>query len=180
MKLLFDFFPIFLFFLAFKFYGIYAATAVAMAASLVQLAAYRLKNKRFESTHVITFFSILILGGATLLLHNEIFIKWKPTILYWLLALFFLGSTAFGKKPIIQRLMDKNVQLPTPIWKKLNISWSIFFIFLGCANLFVVYHYNTNIWVNFKLFGTLGLTLVFVIFQSLYMAKYIDIKTAEK
>jgi intracellular septation protein len=171
MKLLFDFLPIFLFFITYKIYGIYAATAVAIGGSLIQVTFQRIKYKRFESMHLITFFSILLLGGATLLMHNEIFIKWKPTILYWLLAILFLGSSIIGKKPILQRLMEANIQLPLPIWRKLNLSWSIFFLLLGCANLYVVYHFTTNTWVNFKLFGTLGLTILFVIAQSLYMAK---------
>jgi intracellular septation protein len=180
MKLLFDFLPIFLFFVTFKLFGIYVATAVAMGASLLQVVLYRLKNKRFESMHVITFFSILILGGATLLLHNEIFIKWKPTILYWILGLVFLTSSVFAQKTVIQRLMESSIQVPTPIWQRLNISWSIFFFLLGALNLFVVYHYSTNTWVNFKLFGTFGLILLFVILQSLYMSKYIELRTQEK
>lgn len=180
MKLLFDFLPILLFFIAYKIYGIYTATAIAIAASLLQVTIYRLKHKRFETMHVITFFSILILGGATLFLHNEIFIKWKPSILYWILALLFLGTSLLNKKPLIQRLMNGAIDLPQPVWQRLNISWSLFFLILGVANLFVVYHYDTNTWVNFKLFGTLGLTLLFVIIQSLYMAKHADIKTVQK
>lgn len=177
MKLLFDFLPIFLFFIVYKFYGIYAATAVAMAASFIQVLFYRIKHGRFESMHVITFFSILILGGATLLLHNEIFIKWKPTILYWLMGLLFIGSSLFGKKPLIQKLMENNIELPTEIWQKLNISWFLFFIFLGAINIFVVYHFTTNAWVNFKLFGTSGLMLAFILAQGLYMSKYMQLKT---
>lgn len=180
MKILFDFLPIFLFFIVFKIYGIYAATIVAMGASLLQVIIYRIRHKRFESMHVLTFFSILFLGGATLLLHNDIFIKWKPTILYWAMGLLFLGSSLFAKKPIIQRLMEASVQMPLTIWQRLNIGWSIFFILLGGVNLFVVYHYSTNAWVNFKLFGTLGLTLGFIIIQSLYIAKYIELKTEQK
>ena len=171
MKLLFDFLPIFLFFITYKVYGIYAATGVAIAVSLIQVTIHRIKYKRFESMHLITFFSILILGGATLWMHNEIFIKWKPTILYWLLGLLFMGSSLFNKKPIIQRLMEANIQLPVAIWQRLNTSWALFFLALGGANLYVVYHFTTNTWVNFKLFGTLGLTLLFVVFQSLYIAK---------
>lgn len=178
MKLLFDFLPILLFFVTYKFFGIYAATTVAIATSLIQVTFFRIKNKRFESMQVITFFSILLLGGATLFLHNEIFIKWKPTILYWILGLLFVGSSLFAKKPLIQRMMENTIQMPQPIWHRLNMSWSIFFVLLGAANLYVVYHYSTDIWVNFKLFGTLGLTILFVIIQSFYMAKYMT--TEEK
>jgi intracellular septation protein len=181
MKLLFDFLPILLFFITYKFWGIYVATEVAIVASLLQVTLYRIKNKRFESIHVITFFSILILGGATLLMHNEIFIKWKPTILYWLLATVFIGSTLFGnKKPLIQRMMEANITLPKAIWHRLNISWSIFFLLLGAANLVVVYYCTTNTWVNFKLFGTLGLTVLFVLAQSLYMAKLVQLPSQKK
>jgi intracellular septation protein len=180
MKLLFDFLPIFLFFITYKFFGIYAATGVAMAGSLLQVAYHRIKYKQFESMHLVTFFSILILGGATLLMHNEIFIKWKPTILYWLLGLIFTGTSLFGKKPLLQRMMETNIKLPAVIWKKLNIGWSLFFLLLGCANLYVVYHFTTNTWVNFKLFGTLGLTLLFVVVQSFYMAKFVEVESEEK
>lgn len=179
MKLLFDFLPILLFFITYKFWGIYAATSIAIAGSLLQTVIHRLRNKRFESMHVITFFTLLILGGATLLLHNELFIKWKPTILYWLLACLFLGTSLFGKKPLIKRLMEKNITLSLAIWSRLNLSWSLFFIIMGAANLFVVYHFNTSTWVNFKLFGTLGLTVLFVILQSIYLSKHIDIKSID-
>lgn len=180
MKLLFDFLPIFIFFIVYKFFGIYAATAVAIGASAGQVIVYRIKNKCYESMHVITFFSILFLGGATLFLHNDIFIKWKPTILYWILGILFIGSSLFSKKPLIQRLMEKSMQMPIAIWQRLNIGWSIFFLLLGAVNLFVVYHYSTNTWVNFKLFGTLGLTVFFVILQSFYIAKYIELRPEQK
>lgn len=176
MKLLFDFLPIFLFFIVYKLYGIYAATGVAIVASLLQLVVYRIKNKKFEVMHIITFFSILLLGGATLLLHNEIFVKWKPTILYWILGVLFIGSSLFAKKTLIQRMMEGSIQMPLAVWRRLNILWSIFFVLLGAANLFVVYHYSTDTWVNFKLFGTMGLTILFVIVQSFYIAKYIELK----
>ncbi|MBA2655182.1 MAG: septation protein A [Gammaproteobacteria bacterium] len=180
MKLLFDFFPIFLFFVTYKFYGVYAATGVAMAASFIQLAVDRIKNKRFETMYLVTFFSILMLGSATLFLHNEIFIKWKPTILNWLFGVIFIGSSIIGKKPLIQRTLEKKIQLPPLVWQRLNISWAIFFLLIGAANLFVVYHYSTNTWVNFKLFGMFGLMLVFAIAQGLYLSKYIEVTTEQK
>jgi intracellular septation protein len=177
MRILFDFLPIFFFFITYKFYGIYPATGVAIVSSFLQLTFYRIKHKHFESMHVITFFSILILGGATLLMHNEIFIKWKPTILYWMMSVLFIGTSLLGKKPLIQRLMEKNIQLPIPIWHRLNLSWSLFFLSLGGVNLLVLYHCSTNTWVNFKLFGILGLTFVFIFVQSLYMLKYSTLPT---
>jgi intracellular septation protein len=180
MKLLFDYLPILLFFIGYKLYGIYVATSIAILASFVQVTLYWIKHRRFESIHVITFVCVLIFGGATLLLHNEVYIKWKPTIIYWLLSLFFIGSSFIGKKTLLQRIMDNSMKLPNVIWQRLNLSWGIFFILLGGTNLFVIYHYSTNTWVNFKLFGTLGLTVAFIVLQSLYMVKYGEIKTDSK
>jgi intracellular septation protein len=174
MKLLFDFFPIILFFIAYKLVGIYVATAIAMLASLIQTMSFWLKHRRFEFTHIITLAIILILGSATIILHDAMFIKWKPTAVYWLFALLFLATQFIGNKTLIQRMMDGKLTLPDAIWTRLNLSWSIFFVAMGIANLYVVYHFSTNTWVNFKLFGTLGLTIVFVVVQSLYIARHIE------
>jgi intracellular septation protein len=177
MKLLFDFLPILLFFLAFKLFDIYIATAVGMVASLLQVAFYWLKHRRFESLHVITFVLVTVLGGATLLFHNATFIKWKPTAIYWAFAIAFLGSRFIGQKPLLQSLMEKNLTLPQTVWQRLNLSWVIFFGLMGTVNLYVVYHFSTNTWVNFKLFGALGLTIVFLIAQALYMTKYMNVQS---
>lgn len=174
MKLLFDFFPILLFFIAFKVYGIYTATAVAMAASLLQVAGFWLKHRRFEIMHLVTLGSVLLLGGATLIFHNPLFIKWKPTVIYWIFAIIFLGTHYIGKKPLIQRLMEEKLSLPKTVWGRLNLSWVMFFTIMGAVNLFVAYHYSMDIWVDFKLFGSFGLTFVFIILQALYMAKYAE------
>lgn len=174
MKLLFDFLPILLFFLAFKLFDIYIATSVGMVASLLQVAFYWLKHRRFESLHVITFVLVTVLGGATLFFHNATFIKWKPTAIYWAFAIAFLGSRFISKKPLIQSLMEKNLTLPQTVWRRLNLSWVIFFSLMGIINLYVVYHFSTNAWVNFKLFGALGLTIVFIVAQALYMTKYMN------
>jgi len=175
MKFLFDFFPVVLFFVVFKFYGIYIATAVAIAASIVQVTAYWLKHRRCESMHIITLALIVVLGGATLMLHNELFIKWKPTGINWAFALVLLGSHFVGKRqPLIQRMMQKNITLPTIIWQRLNISWMLFFALMGATNLYVAYYFDTNTWVNFKLFGVLGLTLLFVVIQAIYLSRHIE------
>lgn len=176
MKILFDFFPILLFFIAFKFYGIYYATGIAMAASLLQVGLYWIKHRRFELMHIVTLICVLLLGGATLLLHNELFIKWKPTAIYWIFSLIFLITQFIGNKTLIQRLMEEKIELSSTIWSRLNMGWAIFFILMGFANLYVAYHYDTNIWVNFKLFGSIGLTLLFVIAQSFYIAKHAQAK----
>lgn len=180
MKILFDFFPILLFFIAYKLYGIYVATGVAIGASIIQVGSFWLKFRRFETMQLVTLGAVTVLGGATIMLHDELFIKWKPSVIYWAFGLLFIATRYIGKKTLLQRLMDHKVTLPVPIWYRLNMSWAIFFILLGCLNLYVVYHYSTDAWVNFKLFGTLGLTLVFVILQSMYMSRHIDHKQLEE
>jgi intracellular septation protein len=180
MKLLFDFFPIFIFFVCFKYFGIYPATAIAMAASVLQVIIYRLKHQRYEKMHIISLSLILVLGGATLFFHNPLFIKWKPTGIYWLSALAFLGSAFIGKKTIIQKMMEGNVSLPPKIWGRLNMAWSFFFIIMGAVNIYVAYHYETDVWVNFKLFGGAGFTLLFVFLQAIYLTKHIQDDTVKK
>lgn len=172
MKLLFDFFPIVIFFICFKMFGIYAATAVAIVLSIFQVFIYRIKYHRYEKIHLISLAMIVVLGGATLIFHNPWFIKWKPTAIYWLSSVVFLGSSYFGKKPVIQKLMENNIQLPSIIWRRLNYAWSIFFALMGTANLYIAHHYDTNTWVNFKLFGGAGCTLLFVLLQAFYLAKH--------
>lgn len=180
MKLLFDFFPIVLFFIVFKFFGIYTATAVAMAASISQVILYRLKFQHYDKMHLISLGIIVVLGGATLFFHNPWFIKWKPTGIYWLSALVFLGSSFIGPKPLIQKMMEANVSLSNKIWHRLNSAWSLFFIIMGALNLYVAYYYDTDAWVNFKLFGGVGFTLLFVLIQAFYLTKHMDEKGLEK
>lgn len=173
MKLLFDFLPILFFFIAYFLFDIYVATMVAMVTSALQVISFWVKFRRFETMQVVTFATISILGTATLILHNPLFFKWKPTIIYWLFGVFFTGSQFIGKKPFLQRLMDSKITLPHAVWQKLNLAWAAFFIVLGCANLYVAYHYSTNVWVYFKLIGALGATLVFALAQSIYMMRYL-------
>ncbi|OGV35380.1 MAG: septation protein A [Legionellales bacterium RIFCSPHIGHO2_12_FULL_35_11] len=172
MKLLFDFFPIILFFICYKFYGIYYATALAMTGSVIQVVFHRIKHQRYEKLHLISLFLILVLGGATLFFHNPWFIKWKPTGIYWISSFVFLCSNYFGKKPLIQKMMDSNIQLPVKIWKRLNFAWSIYFLIMGSLNLYVAYFYDTDVWVNFKLFGGAGFMLIFVFLQAIYLTKH--------
>jgi len=171
MQILLDFLPIALFFMAYKTAGLYMATAVAMIASFVQVFYTRYKTGAFQKISLFSLALICLLGGATLLLKNEMFIKWKPTAVYWLLAIFFLASH-FMEEPLLKRLMDKQMNLGFAIWQRLNLSWFLFFAFLGALNLYVVHHFDTPTWVNFKLFGCLGLTLLFIIAQGLYMSKH--------
>ncbi len=174
MKLLFDFFPVLLFVIAYKLSNIFVATGVTIIAVLCQVLYFWLKNKRLEVMHLFSLVIIVFLGGATLLFHNELFIKWKPTALNWFLALVFLGSHLVGRKPMIQMLIGSQIQLKPAIWKRLSYSWVVFFILMGFANLWVVYNFNTDVWVNFKLFGVIGLTLVFVFLQALFLTRHIE------
>lgn len=177
MKLLYDFFPILLFFFAFKFYGIYVATSVAIVATALQVAIVWFRTRKVEKMQIVTLLMIIIFGGATLLLEDELFIKWKPTVINWIFGLVFFGSQFIGGKPIVQRMMGSSLEMPDPVWRRLNTLWAVFFIFLGCANLFVIYRFDTNTWVNFKLFGMLGLMVAFVFIQAIYLSKYVDTTT---
>lgn len=172
MKLLFDLFPILLFFVAYKLHDIYVATAVAIAAAFVQVGWFWWRHRRVETMHLVTLVLIAVLGGATLWLHNEDFIKWKPTVVNWLFAAAFIGSRFVGAKTLVERMMGAAIQLPAAIWRRLNLGWATFFVLLGAANLYVVYHFDTDTWVNFKLFGMMGLTLAFMVAQAFYLARH--------
>lgn len=172
MKFLIDFLPILLFFIAYKIYGIYVATVVAIAASVAQVGWSWLRHRRVEGMPLVTMALIVVLGGATLWLQDEMFIKWKPTVVNWLFALVFFVSQFFGERTLVQRMMGKAITLPQAIWWRLNLAWSAFFFALGVANLYVVYNFDTDTWVNFKLFGLMGLTIAFVIVQAVYLSRH--------
>ncbi len=174
MKFLFDFLPVVLFFIAFKFGNIYIATFVAMGASGIQVLLTWYLNRHVETMHLITLGSIVILGGATLFFQDEMFIKWKPTVINWLMATAFLGSQLIGKSTLVEKMMGQHISLAQDIWTKLNISWSGFFFLMGAINLYVVYNFDTETWVNFKLFGLLGLTVLFVVLQAAYLTQHIS------
>lgn len=198
-KLLFDLFPVIIFFIAYKLGdanaeatrafmaslglpqpagadekpGIYLATLVAIVASFGQIAWVKLRGHKVETMLWVSLGIIVVFGGATLWLHDEAFIKWKPTALYWIFAAIILGATLFGRN-VIKSLMGKQLELPDAAWSRLNASWGGFFAFMGVANLVVAFNFSTDTWVNFKLFGSLGLMLLFVIGQSMMLAKYMD------
>jgi intracellular septation protein len=165
-------FPWLLFFIVYKTYDIYVATAVLIAACVVQTFGCRIIKGKFERAQVITLALVFIFGGLTLLLHNEVFIKWKPTAINWLFAVAFIGSRHIGKKTIIERMMGDNITLPAPVWIRLNMAWALFFIALGILNIYIAFNFDTDTWVNFKLFGLMGLTFVFVIAQSFFLMPY--------
>ncbi|MSQ73744.1 MAG: septation protein A [Betaproteobacteria bacterium] len=179
MKFLFDMFPVILFFVVFKLYGIYEATAIAIAATFVQIGWVWFRHRKVEPMLWVSLGVITVFGGATLLLQNETFIKWKPTVLYWLFAA-ALGITALGfKKNLIRAMMEKTLTLPEAVWGKLLLSWIAFFAVMGVLNLFVAFNYSTDTWVNFKLFGGIGLMLVFVVGQAVMLGKYVQDKNPE-
>ncbi|WP_301102743.1 septation protein A [Propionivibrio sp.] len=178
MKFLFDLFPVILFFAAFKFGGIYVATGVAIAATFSQVSWVWLKHRKVDAMLWVSLAIITVFGGMTLVFHDENFIKWKPTVLYWAFALALAGSSLVLKKNLILALLGEQLELPDPIWQKLNWSCVGFFVFMGIINLAVAFAFgfSTDVWVNFKLFGGIGLMFVFVIIQGLLLAKYIQEK----
>jgi intracellular septation protein len=211
MKLLFDFFPIILFFVSYyqasflienTFVGqlvnpdkpdfinaTIIATAVAIIASFIQVAYHWFSTGKFERMHIFSLLLITVLGSITIFLGNPAFIQWKPTVLNWLFSGVFLGSMIIGDRPIIQRMMTGQIELPENIWRNLNLSWVAFFFISGAANLYVAFYYNTgasdearmDTWVNFKLFGLMGLTIGFVILQAIYLSQHIveeDLETS--
>lgn len=176
MNIFFDLFPLLLFFLAYKFMGLYTATAVAIIASLLQLLYTRLRYKKFELIQVVACVMILVFGGMTLIFHNPIFIKWKPTMINWMLAVIFMLAPFFSKQPLLQYLLKGQVNAERHVWRTLHYMWIVFFIVLGAVNLMIAYWFDTNTWVNFKVFGILGLTLLFGMIQAFYLSKHAEIK----
>jgi intracellular septation protein len=169
MKLFFDFFIVALFFIAYQLYGIYPAVAFAVIAYPLQILVMWAYTKKLDKTQLFTAAIVIVLGSATLAFHNETFFKWKPTIVYWIFAMIALGSQFYGDKVISERLLGRTLTLSSDWWKKINLSWVVFFAVMGIANLFVVYYFSTKIWVYFKLFGLLGLTAVFMFGQIAYL-----------
>jgi intracellular septation protein len=176
MKFLFDLLPVVLFFVAFKLADIYVATAVAIGTTFVQVGWLKLRGKRVDAMLWASFGIIAVFGGATLLLQNEIFIKWKPTVLYWLLGALLAGAAVVFRRNLIRMMLSEQVQLPDEVWNRLNWSWVGFFAFMGALNLYVAYNYSTDLWVNFKLFGGMGLMLLFVVVQALFLARHVEDK----
>jgi len=197
MKILFDLFPVILFFGVFKYAGsnpeaaqalasaigyqaapehlpVLLATATAMVATLAQIIWVKLRHGKVDTMLWVSFVIILVFGGATLLLHDEGFIKIKPTALYWLFGIVLLFSDILFKKNLMRSLLQDKMTLPDLVWTRLNLAWSGFFVALGVLNLYIAWNFSTDAWVNFKLFGATGLMLVFVVLQAVMLGKYID------
>lgn len=178
MKQLSEILPILLFFLAFKYYGMYAATVVGIVATFAQTILIRVFSGKWDRMQLITLAVFLVFGGMTLYFHDPIFVKWKPTIIYWIFALVILGSQYFTQKPVIQRLMEKALQdktaIPAHVFRQLNLVWGLFFMALGGVNIYVAYQFSSNAWVNFKFYGVTSALIIFTILQSIYLAKYLS------
>ncbi|MFN3811988.1 MAG: septation protein A [Roseateles asaccharophilus] len=208
MKLLLDFLPLILFFGTFKYaeghaeaaaafatqhFGflvsggqvgpqeapVLLATVVVMVATLLQALLLKLRGQKIDLMLWISLALVVVLGGATIWFHSETFIKWKPTGLYWAMALVFFVSQRFFNKNLIQAMLGKELQLPAPVWRRLNWAWVAFFAVMGVLNLYVAYHFSTSTWANFKVFGTTGLMLIFTLIQGLYLSKYLGDEVKE-
>lgn len=173
MKFLFDLFPVILFFAAFKFFGIFTATAVAIVATLAQIVYVKIRHGKVDKMLLISGLIITVFGGATLLLKDPTFIQWKPSILYWLFATGLLGAQWLFNKNPMRAMMEKQIQLPDSVWSKLNLAWAMLFVALGFLNLYVAFNYSQDTWVNFKLFGITGIMFGFIIVQTLFISKYL-------
>ena len=179
MKFLFDIFPVVLFFIAFKVFDIYVATAVAIAATFLQIGWTWVRHRKVDNLLWVSLAVIGVFGGATLLLQDETFIKWKPTVLYWLFAAVLAVAELAFRKNLIRAMMEAQVTLPDAVWGKLLASWIAFFALMGALNLAVAYSFSTDAWVNFKLFGGIGLMLAFIVLQALMLSRYIEDRKAD-
>jgi len=203
MKLLFDFLPIILFFVAFKVADankaaaaafatshfsfvvsggivgpeeapVLLATVVVVIATLAQVAWLLARGKKIDLMLWVSLALVVVMGGLTIWLHSETFIKWKPTLLYWVMATALLVAWLGWRKNLIRTLLGEQLTLPEPVWQRLNTAWTAFFVLMGALNLWVAYNFATPTWVNFKLFGIMGLLLVFALGQGLYLSRYMS------
>ena len=170
MQILVDYIPIVVFFVAYFVKDLYFATAVLMAVMPVMLVVQWLLTRKVNRIYLGSTVLVLVLGGATLMLRNPQFIYWKPTALNWIIALVFLASQWIGEKPIVQRMLESAAELEARQWQTLNTVWVAFFLFAGTLNIWIAYNFSEPFWVNFKLFGMLGLTIVFIVLQSLWLS----------
>ncbi|OQS40392.1 septation protein A [Chromobacterium haemolyticum] len=176
MKFFTDLFPVVLFFATYWLSrDMFIATGVAIVATTLLVGWTWLRHRKVDTMQWVSLGLIVVLGGATLLLHDKHFIMWKPTVLYWVMGAGLLISDFLDKNGL-KLMMGQQLQLPAPVWRKLTWAWVGFFAFMGALNLFVAYRFSEDVWVNFKLFGGLGLMLAFVIAQSLFLSKYIEEK----
>ncbi|WEN42370.1 Intracellular septation protein [Thauera sp. GDN1] len=198
MKFLFDLLPVILFFAAYKIGGanpegahalasswlgdgiavsqapILIATFVAILATMLQIALVWAKHRKVDTMLWVSLAIIVVFGGATLFFHNPTFIKWKPTALYWMFGVVLLGSAWLLQRNLIRKMLEAQIKLPEPIWNRLNLAWAGFFIAMGLLNLYVAYNFSEETWVNFKMFGGMGLMLAFVLAQGFYLSRHME------
>ncbi len=172
MKILIDFLPILLFFGAYKFYGIYVGTAVLMAATVVQMALIYAIDRRLQTMQKVTLALILVFGALTLVLQNDSFIKWKPTVLYGAMAVALTVSLWVMKKNFLKMVLGSQLDLPDFVWLRLNVAWTAYCAFMSALNAYVVMHFSTEAWVDFKLWGY-AFPLVFLVCQGFYIAPHL-------
>jgi intracellular septation protein len=173
MKLFLDFFPILLFFTAFKLYDIYIGTGVLMAATVIQMGVIYTLDRKLSVMHKVTLVLILAFGTLTLALHDDRFIKWKPTVLYAAMAIGLLITVYSAKKNFLKMMLGKQLELPDAIWMRLNQIWITYCVFMSAINAYVAVNFSTEAWVNFKLWGY-AFPLVFLIGQGMYIAPHIQ------
>ena len=175
MKFLFELFPVALFFVAIMLWDIFVATGVAIAATFVQVGWLALRRKKIPPMLWASLAIIVVFGGLTLYLRDKTFILWKPTVLYWLFGAVLAGAALAGRN-LIRSLLSEQMSLPEPVWSRLNWSWVGFFVVMGALNLYVAYNFSETVWASFKLFGGMGLMLLFVVAQSAFLSKYVQDK----
>jgi intracellular septation protein len=180
MAALFELFPIVLFFIVYKIEGIYVATGVLIVTSLIQLGVIWWRERKIRKMPLIVTILAVVLGGITIALHDPVFIKWKFSVVYWLTGIGFIASRFIGKKTLVERMMGAQISLPAPVWRRLNLSWALFFVLLGGVNTWVIYNLTTEQWVDFKFYGVIGATLLFVIAQAFYLSRHVEMDSKKE
>lgn len=180
MKQLLEFFPLIVFFIVYKTYDIYMASGALIAATAVMLVIYYFIYKRIEKSHLITFLAVVVFGGLTVALHNDVFIKWKVTVIYALFTIILLVSQFGFKAPVVKKMLGKEIVLPEKIWNRVNLAWALFFAICAISNLYVAFWLSQQIWVDFKVFGLFGATLLFTVGTVVYIYRYLPKETVDQ
>ena len=179
MKQFFDFIPLLVFFAVYKFYDIYTATAALMVVTVLQIAITWFTLRKLEKMHLITLAMVLVFGGFTLFFHDDAFIKWKVTVINLLFSAALLVSQFVLKKPLIKQMLGKEMQLPDAIWSRVNLAWAGFFAVAAATNTYIAFHLPQEVWVNFKVFGLLGMTLLFTVATVFYLYRHLPAEQEE-
>jgi intracellular septation protein len=176
MSLILEMVPVLIFFICFKVYGMYTAIVAGIIATAIQVLITRFYSKKWDNKQLITLAIFAGFGGLSLYFHNPIFVKWKPTIIFWLFSIALLISQWFSAKPLMQRMLEVSLQdkgqIPRLVWQRLNVMWAVFLLALGAVNLYIAYHFSDNAWVNFKFYGILSCLAIFSVIQACYLLAY--------